>query len=146
MEVIITAVIAWAIAQLSKIIIHLIKTKKLNLRLLTATGGMPSSHTAFVVAATVRIGMLAGIESALFGASVVFSLVVIQDAVGVRQSVGKQAQALNKIQQHLKVFGIDIDRIYEVMGHNIFQVSAGLVLGLLVGLFVGSGEVFFMTK
>lgn len=136
MEVIIIAFIAWAIAQLTKVGIHLIKTKEFKPSLLISTGGMPSSHAAFVTAATVRIGMITGVESALFGASAVFSLVIMQDAVGVRQSVGKQAVALNKINQHLELLNIDLGKIKEVMGHNIFQVIAGLILGGLIGFFL----------
>lgn len=136
MEIIITAIIAWLIAQLIKIAVHLFKYKEFKPSLLIATGSMPSSHTAFVTAATVRVGMIQGVESTLFGVCAVFSLVIMQDAVGVRQSVGIQAQAINVIHHHLKALNIDLDKIKEVWGHSFFQVMAGFFLGIAVGLFV----------
>lgn len=137
MEVFVTAVVAWAIAQWIKLIYFYLKNKKLDLSLLIVSGGMPSSHTAFVVAATIKVAILEGIYSSLFGACVVFSLVVMNDAIGVRQSVGIQARTLNEITKQLRnIITADIEKIKEVYGHNLFQVIAGLILGVLVGVVV----------
>jgi acid phosphatase family membrane protein YuiD len=58
------------------------------------------------------------------------------DAAGVRQSVGEQAQTLNKIQEELKgLIAFDSEVIKEVLGHTGFQVFVGMVLGLVVGGF-----------
>ena len=137
MEVFLTSAIAWFIAQLIKIIITLITEKKLNFALMVESGGMPSSHTAAVVAASVKVGVMEGISSSIFGISLVLSLVVMYDAVGVRQSVGKQAKALNKLTENLKnLLPIDIDLIKEVCGHNVAQVFFGMILGVIVGFVV----------
>lgn len=102
-----------------------------------ASGGMPSSHTAFVIAATTKIALLEGIYSSLFGVCVVLSFVVMYDAVGVRQSVGLQAKALNELHEKLNdLTNVDYNIIKEVCGHNIFQVIAGFVLGVVVGISV----------
>lgn len=137
MQIIMTACVAWFIAQLIKILIEYVKTKKFNLGLFIASGGMPSSHTAFIVAATAKIALVEGMYSSLFGACVILSFVIMYDAVGVRQSVGIQAKALNELHTKLSnIANIDCNLIKEVCGHNILQVIAGLVLGVIVGLLV----------
>lgn len=135
MQIILTASVAWLIAQIIKSVIEYTKTRKFNWKLLMASGGMPSSHTASVVAATTKIGMLEGIMAPLFGACVIFSFVIMYDAVGVRQSVGLQAKALNQIHRKLNnLTSFDCKIIQEVCGHNIFQVIVGFVVGLILGL------------
>lgn len=134
MSVIITAIIAWFAAQFIKLIRYRIEKGHFNLAVMTVSGGMPSSHSALVVAATVRVALEEGVLSPLFGLCVVFSLVVMYDAAGVRQSVGNQAQTLNKIQEELKaLIAFDPEVIKEVLGHTGFQVFVGMLLGLLVG-------------
>lgn len=76
-----------------------------------------------------------GFMSSLFGACLIFSFVIMYDAVGVRQSVGLQAKELNKIQIKLnKSASFDGKVLNEVCGHNIVQVAVGLILGVFIGL------------
>lgn len=134
MSVLLTALIAWFFAQFTKLVRYRLENGFFNFRVLTTSGGMPSSHSALVVAATTRIAITEGYLSPIFGVCVVFSLVVMYDAVGVRQSVGEQAQTLNKIQEELKgLIAFDSEVIKEVLGHTGFQVFVGMVLGLIVG-------------
>lgn len=134
MGVLITALIAWFFAQFIKLIHYRVENGHFNFAVMTTSGGMPSSHSALVVSATVRIALTEGVLSPLFGACVVFSLVVMYDAAGVRQSVGAQAQRLNQIQEELKrLIAFDSEVIKEVLGHTEFQVLIGMLLGLVVG-------------
>ena len=134
MSIFLTAFIAWFFAQFIKLVRYRIENGKFSLAVMTTSGGMPSSHSALVVAATTRIALIEGISSSLFGACVVFSLVVMYDAAGVRQSVGTQAQTLNKIQEELKgLIAFDAEVIKEVLGHTELQVFIGMLLGLIVG-------------
>lgn len=136
MPILIPGAIAWFVAQVLKVILHLVECKKLDRSLFLATGGMPSSHTAFVSAATTKVALLVGTDSVTFGVCVVFALVVMHDAMGVRQSVGIQAKALNELTKHLFSSGItsiNQDTIKEVCGHTLLQVCAGLCLGILIG-------------
>ncbi|NCB42014.1 MAG: divergent PAP2 family protein [Clostridia bacterium] len=134
MGVFFTSFIAWFFAQFTKFIQYRIENGRFNFGVLTTSGGMPSSHSALVVAATTRVALTEGILSPLFGACMVFSLVVMYDAAGVRQSVGEQAQTLNKIQEELKgLIAFDSEVIKEVLGHTGFQVFVGMLLGLAVG-------------
>lgn len=137
MDVIISALFAWTVAQVAKIVIEYIRVKKLNLALLVASGGMPSSHSAFVTAATIKIALLEGLYSPLFGAAVIFSFVVMYDAVNVRQSVGIQAKALNNLFHQLSVVdGINCNTIKEVCGHSLLQVVIGFLIGVISGFAV----------
>ena len=135
MHIILSALAAWAIAQGLKIVIGFAKTKKWDWRLLTASGGMPSSHTALVVATSCRVGMLEGFESTAFAVCVVLSMIVMYDAVNVRQSVGVQAKKLNQILETFRKSGhLDEDGVKEILGHTPLQVAGGFEIGLLVGL------------
>ena len=83
---------SWFVAQLLKVIIHLIRFRKFDFRLFVGTGGMPSSHTSAVTAATVSVGMAAGWNSVIFMVCLMYCVVVISDAVGVRRASGNQAK------------------------------------------------------
>lgn len=135
MDVLITAVFSWLAAQLIKLAYYRKMHGWFNFAVMTSSGGMPSSHTALVIAATTRIAVTEGIFSPLFGVCVVFSMVIMYDAIGVRQSVGAQAQTINRMQEELKgLIAFDTEVIKEVLGHTGFQVFIGSLLGIVVGI------------
>ena len=99
---------------------------------------MRSSHSAVVVALCTMIGKAYGINSAIFGLSVVFAFVVMYDAAGVRRAAGKQAKLLNKIVQTPGLTGVEVtERLQEVLGHTPTQVFVGAFIGFIVGLVFG---------
>ena len=103
---------------------------------MTCSGGMPSSHTALVVGLATAVGKKAGVNSELFAIVVVFTLVVMYDATGVRQAAGKHAKAINRIVRQLRVeHTIDDISLKELLGHTQLEVIAGAVLGFVVGCF-----------
>ncbi|SMB94898.1 hypothetical protein SAMN00017405_0292 [Desulfonispora thiosulfatigenes DSM 11270] len=125
--------IAWALAQVLKVIIILFTKKRLNLNLLISSGGMPSSHSAFSTSLAVSVGKLMGFESPEFAICFAFAMVVMYDAAGVRRAAGKQAKILNSI---IEDFYYDShfnkDRLKELLGHTPIEVFAGALLGILV--------------
>ena len=128
----------WFFIQLFKLIYDLVTTKKFNFKRILGAGGMPSSHSAVVVALCTMIGKNYGINSAIFGLSVVFAFVVMYDAAGVRRAAGKQAKLLNKIVQTPGLTGVEVtERLQEVLGHTPTQVFVGAFIGLIVGLVFG---------
>ena len=128
----------WFFIQLFKLIYDLVTTKKFNFKRILGAGGMPSSHSAVVVALCTMIGKAYGINSAIFGLSVVFAFVVMYDAAGVRRAAGKQAKLLNKIVQTPGLTGVEVtERLQEVLGHTPTQVFVGAFIGLIVGLVFG---------
>ena len=127
--------LVWFGIQLFKVIYDLVTTKKFNFKRILQAGGMPSSHSAVVIALTTMIGKDVGIQSPLFGVSVIFSFVVMYDAAGVRRAAGKQAKLLNKIVETPGLTGVQVsEKLVEVLGHTPFQVLVGALIGFIVGL------------
>lgn len=125
----------WFGIQLFKLIWDLVTTKKLNLKRLMGAGGMPSSHSAVVVALATMIGRNQGITSPIFALSVIFAFVVMYDACGVRRETGKQAHILNEIIKSPGLTSVEVsEKLVELVGHTPFQVFAGAVIGLIIGL------------
>ena len=128
----------WFFIQLFKLIYDLVTTKKFNFKRILGAGGMPSSHSAVVVALCTMIGKSYGINSAIFGLSVIFAFVVMYDAAGVRRAAGKQAKLLNKIVQTPGLSNVEVtEKLQEVLGHTPMQVIVGALIGFIVGLIFG---------
>ena len=137
-SVINAAVVAWFLAQLIKIILKLILEKKLDLRLLISSGGMPSSHSAFIVAGAYSVLEICGYNSPEFAIILIISIVVMYDAAGVRRQAGEHAKILNSIEDLWmgKTDEIRTKALKELLGHTPYEVAAGLILGILVGIVV----------
>lgn len=132
---------SWLIAQFIKTAVYLITGRigsllQLFENLIWKTGGMPSSHSALVTCLCISIGYRNGFHSDIFVLSLVFFLVVIRDACGVRRSSGLQAKMINEIGNELKNKDIisKFKGIKEVNGHTPLEVICGCMLGLFVGL------------
>jgi uncharacterized protein len=129
------AILAWAIAQVLKVGVILIRKRHLDLRVLAETGGMPSSHSAIVAALTTAVGRINGVTSATFAIALIFSIVVMYDAQGVRRAAGRQAAVLNRLVDDLvSQKGIQETRLRELLGHTPVEVFVGAALGIAVGL------------
>ncbi len=135
MKYLLPPILAWSIAQVTKVVLVSVRQRRLNLRVLAETGGMPSSHSAIVMGITTAIGRINGITSATFALALIFSFVVMYDAAGVRRAAGRQAAVLNRLVEDLfHMRGIQEDRLRELLGHTPFEVLVGAVLGIGVGL------------
>lgn len=133
---IIAGIIGWASAQVLKVVIESVIARKFTWESILASGGMPSSHSAFVTALTTVIGIEYGFGSVYFSLSAALALVVMYDACGVRRAVGEQAKALNRIINALNEKGVHGNEVAlkEILGHSPFQVAMGFVLGLVIGI------------
>ncbi len=127
-----TTFLTWLIAQTIKVLFHVAKKRRFDFRLFVGTGGMPSAHTAAVTAATVSVGMEAGFGSPVFMVCLLYCIVVITDAVGVRQAAGKQAEILNKMMDEAEHNEFSSERLKELLGHTPKEAFAGLLLGLII--------------
>jgi uncharacterized protein len=127
--------VAWAIAQASKVILTSWRQRRLNLRVLAETGGMPSSHAAIVMGMTTAVGKHAGVSSAAFAIALIFSFVVMYDAAGLRRAAGRQAAILNRLVEDLvHMRGMQEQKLRELLGHTPVEVVVGALLGIGVGL------------
>ena len=129
---VVAAAISWLIAQVIKVILTFIQHEKLDLSRLYDSGGMPSSHSSLVMALSFSLGKYYGFDSAYFAISIIFGMVVMYDAAGVRYAAGKQAKAINFLFTH---HGMKLEeQLKELLGHTPLQVFVGGVLGIIVGL------------
>ncbi len=132
-EVIATGLEAAITAQILKFLGHLIVKRKVDFQVLATTGGMPSAHTAGVVALSTAVGIIKGFDSIEFAIAIGYALVVMYDAAGLRRSTGKIAACLNKICDDYYVHGqVPAERLKELIGHTPFEVFVGAILGVLM--------------
>ncbi|HKB33054.1 MAG TPA: divergent PAP2 family protein [Candidatus Dormibacteraeota bacterium] len=135
MKFLLAPLVAWAIAQAAKVILTSVRQRRLNLRVLAETGGMPSSHAAIVMGMTTAVGKYAGVSSAAFAIALIFSFVVMYDAAGLRRAAGRQAAILNRLVEDLvHMRGMQEQRLRELLGHTPIEVVVGALLGIGVGL------------
>ncbi len=123
---------AWFVAQSLKIPTYYLVEKRWDWRRFFGSGGMPSSHTAFVVSLTVMIGVTEGFDTALFAAVFTLAAIVMYDATGVRHETGIQAQVINELVR--KVFvnePLSNEELKELIGHTKIEVAGGTIVGLL---------------
>lgn len=158
------AFLSWFSAQVIKSILHWCANGAFKLERLTGSGGMPSSHSAFVVSLTIAMARVEGFDSPIFALTIAFAAVVMYDAMGVRRAAGEQAKTLNNIigsYQDLWDFlmnnpilqfddddNADTDdacaeksdgsekhkQLKEYLGHTPLEVSAGALLGILIAM------------
>jgi len=131
------AVIAWFVSCTLKLVVVLFEKKRMDWRRFFGNGGMPSSHTTFVVALATGTGLLHGFDGPHFAIAFAIAMVVMADAAGVRQAVGRQAQVLNEITRLLhgnQILKVLPDKFIELIGHTRLEVVCGALLGIAGGL------------
>lgn len=134
-EILAAAFLAAIIAQSTKVLTYIIQHKSINFKIFTTTGGMPSSHSAFVIGMATTTGLIDGFNSTTFALAVGFALVVMYDAAGLRRAAGRMAATLNKIVDH--VYNVPTsEKLKELLGHTPVEVLVGALLGMASGLFV----------
>lgn len=141
-KIFITAAVGWLVAQLLKTGIHMFLTKEFVAERLVGSGGMPSSHSATVCALASAACYQYGADSFEFAISLLFAIVVMYDAMGVRRETGIQAKLLNDILKTFEDMGRSelstYDKLKEFVGHTPLQVLAGAILGVLIAVLMYS--------
>jgi len=132
-RVLITALIAWGVAQILKVPLEYLRTRRWNWAMLLASGGMPSSHTALMVSATHAVGLYQGFDTPLFALAVAITMIVIYDAAGVRRQAGMHAERINVLFDELLRGHIwNEEELREVIGHTPLEVVGGVIWGVFV--------------
>ena len=136
-------VLAIILAQLLKIPVHYVLTKKWNMQMFRTTGSMPSSHSAGVMALASSVGFEVGFQSATFAVAAMIAGVVMYDAMGIRYHAGQQAIALNQIIEDMNVLLKNLKntnsdasqqsakQLKTLLGHKPLEVLAGALLGVI---------------
>ncbi len=140
------ALFAILFAQFVKIPIAYFLTGKFDWKLMTSTGGMPSSHSAAVTALTTAIAYEAGLDSPLFAVAAIFAVIVMFDATGIRYQAGQQAIIINQMRIDFQTFVQEakgwpqkdgqqkIQELKTLLGHKPSEVFSGAVTGILISI------------
>lgn len=132
-KVLIVGLIAWALAQVIKIPLEYLRTRRWNWALLLTTGGMPSSHSSLMTATTHAVGLYYGFDNPTFALGVAITMIVTYDAAGVRRQAGIHAQRLNVIfDELLQGHALNQKELREMLGHTPLEVTGGILFGILV--------------
>ena len=132
------SMLGWLVASTAKVVILLFRERRLDLRKMFASGGMPSSHSATVSSLAAAVAKTDGLRSTGFAISFMFAFIVMYDASGVRRAAGEQAKILNHIVNNLS----ENKPIYlkknlkEIIGHTPLEVVVGALLGILIVLVI----------
>ena len=131
--------LSWFLSQLIKVVRGATQEKRFNFRWLFDTGGMPSAHSATVASLSTVTGLYYGFDAVIFMIVVIFSIITMFDAAGVRRNVGRQAIILNKMLKDVYEKGeVGERRVKELLGHTPVEVFAGAFLGIIIAfLFCG---------
>ena len=136
--IVVCATLGWLFSQLLKFIINFIVEKEWKLERLFGDGGMPSGHSATVMAMAVMAGYTCGMGSPLFGIAAIVAIVVMHDASGVRRETGKQAVTIMQLFAAMNEMLAEKDTLVQkeklkpFVGHSPIQVFFGAVTGILV--------------
>ncbi len=157
------SLVAWACAQLGKVLLNWIMTGRFDRERLFGAGGMPSAHSAMVCSLTIAVGKTAGVSSLEFAISFIVAAIVMYDAIGVRRSSGEQAKLLNRvvetldlpelkqveIKKKIRMFSRtsdafedseeedeEVKKLKEKLGHTPLEVLGGAVLGIIIALLI----------
>jgi acid phosphatase family membrane protein YuiD len=134
-KVLIATMLGWIIAQALKIPTEYFRSRRWMWAMFFAAGGMPSSHSALMVAATLSTGLYHGFDSPIFAVGVAITMIVAHDASGVRRQAGMHAERINVLfEELLKGHMWDENDLREVIGHTPLEVVGGILLGLLVAI------------
>ncbi len=125
-HIVLSTLISLIIAQGIKFLIGTIKAGKAEYRLIYSNGSMPSSHSSILSTLIVMVGHFEGIDSIIWGITLVFSFLIIGDAMGIRTQSGKQAKVLNQL--------VGEKGLREQVGHKPTEVIGGIILGIIVAL------------
>jgi acid phosphatase family membrane protein YuiD len=120
--------VGWLVSGTIKSIQSSIKGRRFQTAYL-GYGGLPSTHATIVCTTATLIGFREGVSTPVFAVAVTFAILVMMDAVSLRQWVGEQATALNLLR------GGDpgLQRLREQVGHKPLEIVAGMALGFVCG-------------
>jgi acid phosphatase family membrane protein YuiD len=123
----VAAVIIQVLCQITKLVAYSIRDRRLTIKYLFTAGGMPSSHSAFVSALVVSIGLYNGIRSELFALAFVFAAIIIYDAYRLRGTVETHSKIIVRLQSLLP----ENERmeVEQMVGHTIPEILTGILTG-----------------
>lgn len=142
--VLIVSFAAGIISQLVKFLLKVAKHRKFSWHSLDAYGGMPSSHSSFLLALLTAVGLEEGVKDPLFGVVFIIAAIIIRDAFGLRMILEEQGKLIMKIIKDLpqkdQILATKKDKAFKNhlighrIGHTIPEILVGSVIGIVVAL------------
>ena len=123
-----TPFVTWIVVGPIKFLINSARQRRWAFNLV-GNGGFPSNHSSVVVSMATLIALREGIGHPAFGVAVTLCFIVMIDANSLRQHVGRQAAAINR----LAAGASPQPALRERMGHTLVEIAGGIVTGMLVG-------------
>ncbi len=144
----VAAFLAVILTQLLKFPLNYLINRRIEPMIIFSNGGMPSSHSSFTAALTTALGIQYGLDSPHFAIALVFTLITMWDATGIRYQASKHAQLLNVMMEDFKLLIEQIkyrasspkefleSPLKEILGHKPLEVVIGMIFGIIVAFFV----------
>ena len=129
----ITPLLTWAIVGPIKFLINSARQRRWAFNLV-GNGGFPSNHSSVVTSMATLIALREGMDHPAFGVAVTLAFIVMIDANSLRQHVGRQASAINR----LAVAVTGHITLRERMGHTLVEICGGIVTGVAMGFLIHS--------
>ncbi len=129
------ALVAWLTAQIIKMLIAYMGSRRIDFSTLVSTGGMPSAHSSMVCGLATSVGLRGGFGTPLFATTLAFALIVMFDAQSVRHAAGLQARLLNQIVDEMFTsHKFSEQKLVELLGHTRLEVFFGFLTGVIIAL------------
>lgn len=121
-----TPVLTWLVVGPIKFLINSARQRRWAFNLV-GNGGFPSNHSAVVTSMATLIALREGMGHPAFGVAVTLCFIVMIDANSLRQHVGRQAAAINRLDAS------GAKPLRERMGHTLVEISGGIATGIGMG-------------
>jgi acid phosphatase family membrane protein YuiD len=126
-------VLTWTVVGPIKFLINSARQRRWAFNLV-GNGGFPSNHSAVVTSMATLIALREGMGHPAFGVAVALAFIVMIDANSLRQHVGRQAAAINRLA------GTDgaANGLRERMGHTLAEIAGGICTGIAMGFLLNA--------
>jgi acid phosphatase family membrane protein YuiD len=124
----VTPVLTWLAVGPIKFLINSARQRRWAFDLV-GNGGFPSNHSSVVTSMATLIALREGMNEPAFGVAVTLAFIVMIDANSLRQHVGRQAGAINR----LGGAGSGHAPLRERMGHTLVEIGGGICTGIAMG-------------
>ena len=133
-----TPVLTWLVVGPVKFLVNSARQRRWAFNLV-GNGGFPSNHSAVVTSMATLIALREGMSDPAFGVAVTLAFVVMIDANSLRQHVGRQAAAINR----LAADASGHPPLRERMGHTLVEIGGGIVTGIGMGFAIHAASGLF---
>jgi acid phosphatase family membrane protein YuiD len=129
----VTPLLTWLVVGPIKFLINSARQRRWAFNLV-GNGGFPSNHSAVVTSMATLIALRAGMGHPAFGVAVTLAFIVMIDANSLRQHVGRQAAAINRLAGDDPAH----KRLRERMGHTLVEIAGGICTGIAMGFLINA--------